>query len=468
MADRVAADGPSAPATEPSEQVSEQVPAVDSSAAPAADTAGVVATSEAAAGDAAVSGEGATTDVEEVVKAETAVVEKPKGRKNKLVSPESEVEVTLWQAFVGALVTLIIIIDDEWIWIPGAIYGCLFWVYKRAEKLALHVADISPRHIGAAAVASALSTVAAPALAVAVSPMVGHGLTSVARSMMTSPGGLLAPATWGLRMGIFTKALRVYIEETHEADTSLWQRTWMTMKAAGMAESTARLTTAPFVKMVDQCRKSPGTPAWTVARELMRSKGVFALWEGMAPLRIEVPHMMLMLSTWATLRTAATSYLPKWDTPGQSTTTRMLERLPIDAASGAVASVVSYTATQKWRLSVDAAAREVTSLTRGSSQVACAQVVNHSAIPLVETLALRTPQAAVTFALYGAAMNYVDSDLAEVGLTGWGDAGDLGLETQYGGTSRKHSKYQDSFWEFFGARMSRAPDYSKRSSDSDK
>ena len=464
MADRVAAEGATAPSAQTSEQVPEQLPAVDSPAAAPADSVGAEAV-EAAASDVAVAGKGATADDEAVVKAEVVLDGKPKGRKNKLVSEESEVEVTFWQALVAALVTIVIIIDDEWIWIPGAMYGCLFWVYKRVERVALQIADISPRHVGAGAVASALSTVAAPALAVAASPVVGHGLTSVARSMMLSPGGVLAPATWGLRMGIFTKAMRVYIDETHESDTSLWQRTWMTMKAAGIAEAGARLTTAPFVKLVDQSRKSPGTPAWTVARELMVSKGTFALWEGMAPLRIEVPHMILMLTTWATLRTAATNYLPKWDTPGQSTTTRMLERLPIDAVSGAVASAVAYTATQKWRLAADAASREAATFTRGSAQVVCSHVVNHSAISLTETLALRTPQAAVTFALYGAAMNYVDSDLAEVGLAGWGDAGDLGLETQYGGTSRRHAKYQDSFWEFFGARLSKAPDYSKRNSD---
>eukprot|EP01061_Rhynchopus_euleeides_P043052 TRINITY_DN7513_c0_g3_i1.p1 TRINITY_DN7513_c0_g3~~TRINITY_DN7513_c0_g3_i1.p1 ORF type:complete len:471 (+),score=121.48 TRINITY_DN7513_c0_g3_i1:106-1518(+) len=388
-----------------------------------------------------------------------AAVSKPRGRKNMFIDEDApEPEITVKQAVIATLLAIIVIIDDEWIWIPGGMYAVAYWFYKRVERFTLETMKVSPIHMGCGLISSSAGMFLTPALATATAPLIGHSMTALARSMMFSPGGMVSPVMWSMRFGIFTKLLQDQIVYTHRDEATMKYRASSIATAAAVSEFSARMLTAPVAKIIDQCRKDPMHSAARVVRDMVKRNGYLSFWEGMAPLRIEVPHMTVMIGTWSALRTTMIDYIPRWEE--QSPASRAMTRLPLDMLAGAAGCSLSYFLTHKWRLNYEEGRASEAFFTKTGKKQRCPLVTNHSNVPLKECLALRAPQAAFIFGTYGALMSFAEPDLPELGLRGWGE-NEVETETAYGGRQKHDARPRDSFWEFIGARMSRVPNYDK-------
>eukprot|EP01063_Lacrimia_lanifica_P012972 TRINITY_DN19656_c3_g1_i1.p1 TRINITY_DN19656_c3_g1~~TRINITY_DN19656_c3_g1_i1.p1 ORF type:complete len:513 (+),score=185.05 TRINITY_DN19656_c3_g1_i1:49-1539(+) len=423
--------------------------------------------------------EGAATPPAEGAKAEEAAPEetRARGRRNKYVSvdasgKEINPEIGLWPALAGALATLVIIIDDEWIWIPGLIYGVSFWAYKQVRNFVYDVCTIDPRIVGCAAASSGLSTLASPVVTAGTEKVLGtaaKGMTTLSRSMFLSPGGVISPLTWGLRMAGFTRMTEAYIKDTDQYEATLWNKACSLFVAGSLAELGSRMVTAPLVKVVDQVRKQPGKSPMSVAAQMVREKGTMALWEGMAPLRVEMPHVGVMLTTWALTREKlAGMYKTQWEEADPFS--RAVSRLPADIAAGAIATTAAYTATHGIRLAYEEQREQDVLFGKAGKKQACPLVVNHAKVPLKECLALRVPHTTFIFAAYGFAMSFAAPDHKELGVVGWGDRCEV-RETEYGGMIRNDRRHDDSFWSFFGVRwgeVQRYDRYEKRRMEKEK
>ena len=391
---------------------------------------------------------------------EEVVVAKPIGRINKQAHKTEELaaEETRQQLktlLIGSIVAAIVVIDDEWIWIPGVLYGVAYYYYKRFLHLIEEMQKVSPVHMLCGSAAGISGTFGMSLLMTAVSPVVGSSLAELSRSAAFSPGGVTSNFMWGLRLGVFTKLFRDGVEHTPSDEITATTKASHAAYAAGVAEAAARVVFAPVTKVIDQHRKTPEASLGKVIGE-MRKKGLISFWEGMAPIRIEVPHMALMIGTWATLRGQINQYLPKWDE--STVTTRIASRLPVDMFCGAVGAGVAYTATHQWRINYEEKRASEVIFSQSSKKAVCPLVVNHSKIPLKECLTFRTPQAALVFGTYGLAMSLAEPTLEDAGLVGWGDF-DQDLETEYGGRPKHLAQDRHSFWEFFGVKGSKVPKY---------
>eukprot|EP01060_Flectonema_neradi_P003311 TRINITY_DN12127_c0_g1_i3.p1 TRINITY_DN12127_c0_g1~~TRINITY_DN12127_c0_g1_i3.p1 ORF type:complete len:378 (+),score=68.20 TRINITY_DN12127_c0_g1_i3:82-1215(+) len=295
---------------------------------------------------------------------------------------ETAAEVPLWYSVFLGIIGVIIAIDDEWIWIPGTIYGVCFWVYKRVKAMAYEVVSLPPAIMLSGLGSASIATVTSPTLAATLKPLLGSygkGFRTLAKDMFLTPSGLVSPLTWALRFGWFTKLLHNKIDDTTPAENTFKHRLICMGTIAAFSETFARLATAPFAKLVDLKRKSPGASSAHVVRSMFKKDGLFGPWIGMAPLRVEVPHMAILLSTWGMSREYVSRHLPKVsdDDIGR----KVLTRLPVDFACGAFAATVAYSITHSFRMSAEENRKhiyEVLVNPVGCSQFGCEFDCSHS------------------------------------------------------------------------------------------
>eukprot|EP01059_Diplonema_ambulator_P019332 TRINITY_DN3245_c0_g1_i1.p1 TRINITY_DN3245_c0_g1~~TRINITY_DN3245_c0_g1_i1.p1 ORF type:complete len:498 (+),score=111.60 TRINITY_DN3245_c0_g1_i1:227-1720(+) len=373
---------------------------------------------------------------------------------------DSEAEVGIIPAIAAGVIAFIIAIDDEWIWIPGGIYGILYYCYKRVKSFAIEVCNCPPEALIAGTAGGAVATMTSPTVAHVMKSVLGDrakGLRTTANAMFLSPGGVVSPITWGLRMSFFTYFLRSYIEDTHSIEDSYFHRWYSCAVGGAFAEVGARTVAAPAAKLVDQSRKNPGKSVGDVAKMILKGKGLMGFWQGMAPLRVEVPHMSLLLSSYAMLRGQAACFMPKHE---RETVSDMLVHVPTDMVCGGLAATIAHSATHAWRCAHEASRGNDSHFSANHSLSSCPLIARHSSVPLLQALALRVPHAAVIFGTYGFILSATTDKFPHNGTTGWGEH-DVQRSTQYGGGLRNTKEEENSFWAFFGIRFAQQQNYDR-------
>ena len=385
-----------------------------------------------------------------------------KGRTGRYSSGDGGLEagIPLWYSILIGVVSIIIAIDDEWIWIPGTIYGIMFWAYKRVKAAAYELVSIQPSILLSGASAAGVATVASPSIAVTMKPFLGaygKGFRTLAFNMFLTPSGIVSPLTWALRFGWFTKLVNGKIDDTTASENTFKNRFICMATIGAFSETFARTTTAPFAKFIDLQRKSPGMSPSKVFRLMLKKDGLFGPWLGMAPLRVEVPHMAILLSTWGMSREAVSPYLPV--VKEDDVSKRILTRLPADLATGAFAATVAYSITHSFRMSAEQN-RKLTyeHFLKHNKESVCPFVFRHGSVSLQQCLALRVPHTALLFGLYGGFLSFFAPQYKESGVAGWGER-EVSRFTQYGGQLEDTTMKELSFWQFFGGRMSSSRRY---------
>ncbi|KAJ9454555.1 hypothetical protein DIPPA_08546 [Diplonema papillatum] len=398
----------------------------------------------------AAGGEGGAEEAEEKVAVE---VKKPRGRKNPLVDETAEgADLPVWKVIFGSVIATIIAIDDEWIWIPGTIYAVFYYAYKQARNAAAEVASIPPVSIASGIAAGGVAMGVTPLVV----PLLPLGISSeLARKMYFAPVSLMSPLTWGLRLGVFTHLVGRAIKDTHVKEDGAYWRLSHLFFYGGCAEVFARVSSAPFCKVADLVAKHPEQTAAKAVKDYVKIKGVLSLWEGMAPLRVEVPHMALLLGSWGFAREKVTSsFCEPWqeDADLATRTQRALHRFPIDFALGGLCTAFANTVTHSWRNYYEEHRIAQKGFTETYGVAACPLVTRHLNINLKTAITLRAPHTALFFGLYGACMNVFAPSYKEVGVSGWGEH-DVQRFSDYGGAVFDEKLHDDSFWAFFGARL---------------
>eukprot|EP01062_Namystynia_karyoxenos_P062314 TRINITY_DN55204_c0_g1_i1.p1 TRINITY_DN55204_c0_g1~~TRINITY_DN55204_c0_g1_i1.p1 ORF type:complete len:454 (+),score=84.97 TRINITY_DN55204_c0_g1_i1:86-1363(+) len=369
-----------------------------------------------------------------------------------------------WKVALATLATILVCVDDEWLWIPGVAYGLALYLWKQTKRAARSIATVPPACVatgaGAALVARAglsvapLSAVATPAAGAEAAA----ALVAARDAMLHSPGGLVAPLSWGLRLGIFTAVQRRWMLRTEPEEAGFLNRASLACAAGAWAELWARFLTAPFTRIAEEVRAIEGSAA-SAARRLYTSRGLLPFWEGMPPVTVEVPHMALLLGCYATARdTAWRTFSLEWD-PNEQWWHRALPRAPIDALCGGLAAAVAHGATHNLRQTVDdRRASGFHKAVGGTTYVSRPS----ASVPLRAGLAVRTLHGAIFFPAYGAILSAVDPARKENGFRGWGEIPPA--VNRYGAPLHGVNEEDDSFWGFFGVLQSRAPvDHSRRS-----
>lgn len=341
----------------------------------------------------------------------------------------------------GIIVTLGII-EDEFIWIPFLMYASYVKMLSYVVAWKNSVLIMSPCQLVSNTVSAVATRYGMLALA-SHAPGVFHA--DAVRGILRSPGAVLAaPVTWPLRLSFHTTIIRRWMIQHGDDDPpGLMRRFTIYSAAGGASELLARVATAPIVKALSVQRKmaADGASGGGITSALRyihngalqdatgkyrltrSSSGLLGFWTGTAPLRVEVPHMALLLGAFTTLREEAVKRVcAPWD-PARPWAEQAPPRAPIDFCCGAAAAAVASAVTLPYRLSVDEDRAGSMAFSKTARKHERMQTVQrHGALELRHVLKVRAPQTGVIFAASGLLHALMEPGRRELGYgCGWGE-----------------------------------------------
>eukprot|EP01062_Namystynia_karyoxenos_P033343 TRINITY_DN24542_c0_g1_i1.p1 TRINITY_DN24542_c0_g1~~TRINITY_DN24542_c0_g1_i1.p1 ORF type:complete len:550 (+),score=103.93 TRINITY_DN24542_c0_g1_i1:72-1652(+) len=360
---------------------------------------------------------------------------------------------TALQGIIAAVVAAIIAIDDSWIWAPalvGAVIMKVWDLMMRAKDSCMSLPAVQVAGASTSAFVGRYALLGA-------SRFVPLMCSEAARAITRSAGGVVAPLTWGLRLGVHTAVIRRWmILHGDEDPPGILSRWWMYATAGAWSELCARVAVAPLAKVIHD-HQSGGLSYSQALRHTMGRRGIIGMYDGMAPLRVEVPHMAILLSTFVTLREVAVKRLGlTWD-ENAPWADRALPRIPIDACCGGIAAALANTATLQFRNNVEQSRVDEMAFSQSArAQAKLGIVRRHASLTLSQVLGVRVPYTAMIFAGAGAFQALFEPGRNECGYgCGWGE-----YSMQYDMLGRRKEGPQGySIGAIFGIRYTNAVDW---------